>query len=181
MTYLAKAKKLFPRFVQLMEEKGEFHQYESCTEQKIDQIEQFLDLLLPAAYREFLLWSGEQCTFMDEMGLPFYSSTEVDLRRIALDILNMNEAMDTLPEDAIVIVIFDETASFAFIRVSEGDNPPVHLFGPSNEEFRTLMQWNWFETIEELCLAYMKRRIRRVYLTDVPEQLLECSNADVFG
>lgn len=50
MTYLDKAKKLLPRFIQLMEEKGKFYQYEPCTEQEVEQIEQFLDLLLPADF-----------------------------------------------------------------------------------------------------------------------------------
>lgn len=173
MTYLDKAKKLLPRFIELMEKKGKFQQYEPCSEQEVEQIEQFLGLALPSAYREFLLWSGKQCYFMDEMGLPFYSSKDLDLRILASEILEMNEATDTLPEDAIVAFIFDETAEFAFLRASEGDNPPVHYFGGQRSTGESIIQWNWKTTLEELCIACMKDCVRLSYLIKNPELLLE--------
>lgn len=171
--YLDKAKKLLPRFIQLMQSKAEFQQYEPCTEEEIEQIEHFLGLPLPAAYREFLLWSGKQCHFMDEMGLPFYSSEELDLRTLASEILEMNEATDTLPEDAIVAFIFDETAAFAFLRASEGDNPPIHYFGGQKSTGESVIEWNWATTLEELCADRMKDCVRLSYLVKNPELLLE--------
>lgn len=162
-----------PRFIQLMEEKGKYHQYEPCTEQEVEHIEQIVGLPLPAVYREFLLWTGKQCYFMDEMGLPFYSSEELDLRRLASEILEMNEATDALPEDAIVIFVFDETAAFAFIRASEGDNPPVHYFGGMRANGESVIEWNWAASIEELCIERMEDIVAQVYFTNNPPKLVE--------
>ncbi|MCY6490242.1 SMI1/KNR4 family protein [Leptolyngbya sp. GGD] len=156
-----------------MQSKAEFQQYEPCTEEEIEQIEHFLGLPLPAAYREFLLWSGKQCYFMDEMGLPFYSSEKTDLRKIALEILEMNEATDILPDDAIIISIFDETAAFAFIRTSEGDNPPVHYFGGMRANGESVIKWNWAASIEELCIERMEDIVAQVYFTNNPPKLVE--------
>lgn len=97
----------------------------------------------------------------------------MDLRKLSLEILELNQATDTLPEDAIVTFIFDETAAFAFFRASEGENPSVHYFGELKSTGESAIEWNWATTLEKLCIDRMRECVRLSYLTKQPELLLE--------
>ncbi|MBI4782430.1 MAG: SMI1/KNR4 family protein [Oscillatoriophycideae cyanobacterium NC_groundwater_1537_Pr4_S-0.65um_50_18] len=82
---------------------------------------------IPKAYQEFLLWTGNGQGLLagDYHNWGYVASTN---RNNALGIMQLAEHSPNLPEDAIVFIIYQGDHSFSFIRSSEGDNPPVHMF-----------------------------------------------------
>jgi hypothetical protein len=161
--YLEKSRKRFNRLVDLLnqhyEETHFSHRccsWSSCTFEEIIQLKHFLNLSLPKAYEEFLLWMGKGCNVLESYG-GHYSTKEVNLQELGHEIMEADESRETLPEDAIVIWLFDESTEFAFIRASEGDNPPIHHFGAAVEGGYPLpnstIQWNWYPNLDELLLA----------------------------
>ncbi len=155
--HLEKSKKKFHQLLEVVEKPLWF---QPCTLEEVDELRGFLQLSLPEAYEEFLLWVGHGCEILDSHGGHFSSSNGVNLQELAFGIMEDNEALETLPDDAIVFWIFDEAYSFAFIRASVGDDPPIHYFSglqrDANGQYQNhpSVQWNWCSTLDKLCLSW---------------------------
>jgi hypothetical protein len=144
--YFSKAKEHLQRLLQ----KKPQYDVIPCSLDDVQNLEDHLRLHLPEAYREFLLWTGG--------GGGFLAGEEFDWERVrddnrdkAVGIMQFYNYPNSLPDDAIVFLVYQALNAFAFIRVSEGDDPPVHMFGerePGNDQ----MVWNCCRDLEEFCL-----------------------------
>lgn len=87
--------------------------------------------------------------------------------------LEENGVSELIPYDAIVFWIFEVDGAFAFIRTSEGDNPPIHYFsvlGQNPDENGHYhkdphFECNWCPTLDELCLSWVDAYIQLRNLT----------------
>ena len=122
--YLEKAKQIFFSF----REKPPA----PCTQEQVEQVEQFLHLKLPVAFVEYLLWMGQWADMM--RGSDFFYWPLFDLREGAETLMAHTECQETLPQDAIVFFMHGGNR-FMFIRASEGDDPPVYFYGGKNPYF----------------------------------------------
>jgi hypothetical protein len=96
-----------------------------CTTQEVHELEQKIDLPLPAACREFLLWMGcGAASFM--RGSAFYYGA-LPLQDAPAELLRENCFPLALPEDAFVFFMHQGYA-FYFMRTKEGDDPPVYRY-----------------------------------------------------
>ncbi len=160
--YLDRSKE---RFQQLLERAEKPLWFQPCTPSEIDELTKFLTLPLSKAYEELLLWVGHGCEVFESYRGHFSSSDGINLQDLALEMMQESEFSDTLPEDAIVLWIFDQDFSFAFIRASEGDNPPVHFFSEiesdQNGQFRSHphFEWNFSPNLDEFCLPWIDNYI----------------------
>lgn len=85
----------------------------------------------PAAYREFLLWSG--CGFRPWSGSDYGIEWHPDLQTEALETIAEGRQKLPLPDDAFVFWQHGGNAFF-FFRFSEGDDPPVYQYEVWQEE-----------------------------------------------
>lgn len=156
--YLDRAKKHYEKMLQLT--KWTLY-HKPCSSEDIEEIKEVLNLQLPDSYEEFLRWVGKGWGLIETPG-GFYSTREWKLRDTAIEIMEENGATEPLPEDAIVFVILEESYSFAFLRASEGDDPPIHWFpgimkGEDGKYYDyNCFIWNWFPNLGELCIAWIK-------------------------
>jgi hypothetical protein len=99
-----------------------------CTPAEIEALEQKLGCPLPAAVREFLLWCGHQladvwrgarCLGYDELLAQFG-------RDQARDTLAEEGLDPSLIDERTLIFQFDECDQFSYLRLDEGDDPPVY-------------------------------------------------------
>jgi hypothetical protein len=98
-----------------------------CTDDEIQSIEQHLDLILPAAYREFLRWAGHDAgpIFSD---LEDYTYNNLpDMQALAHELITAYQFPTPMPDDALVFYVYDNV-HFAFIRTGDGDDPTVYHF-----------------------------------------------------
>jgi hypothetical protein len=117
--YLTEVKK---EFQNMLQRANVFYKIQPCSYNEIRSLETELNLTLPEAYREFLLWMGKESGgFMDIV------ERVPSNRERAIELMNYNNFPDPLPDDAIVF-IEHEGYQFCFIRASEGENPPVHCY-----------------------------------------------------
>ena len=157
--YLEKAKNEFYELLNLVRRPL---YYESCSLEDVQEVREILKLPIPEVYEEFLLWIGNGSDFSDPFSIGHCSKRNTNLQKVALEIMNDNGTSEILPEDAIVFVIPEENCSFAFIRASEGSNPPIHFFPGfmkgEDGKYRTVHHfiWNWFPNLEELCIAWIE-------------------------
>jgi hypothetical protein len=149
--YLEQAKEQFEKF---QKERTYCPSVEPATEEEVKELEVQLGLLLPESYKEFLLWTGN--------GGGVWAGHNFDWRRVyrrnknaALDAMELRGIEPILPADAIVFLVYQGGHSFAFIRTSEGDNPPVHLFMEYGD--RAEMILNYASCIEELYLRSLRK------------------------
>ncbi|MGG6298063.1 SMI1/KNR4 family protein [Leptolyngbya sp. AN02str] len=148
--YLDKAKS---RFQELEQINRDIYKNCPCSLEEVELLEHDLKLKLPGAYREFLLWCGNRCGFLDS-DRYFWSDVKDSHREWleeAMEILNL--PMTLVPSDAIIFYV-NGGYIYAFIRASEGDNPPVH-------EFRNgQLLWNYVDSIEQFCLERIETALR---------------------
>ena len=144
--YLDKAKERFRELLQ----SGKGHEnVRPCSSKEVRDLEEHLGLLLPKAYEEFLLWTGKGGGLLG--GLEFDWIRVRDCNRSnAVEIMQELNCSEPLPEDAIVFLVSSSVCTFLFIRASEGDNPPVHLFKETQSGFE--MVWNYYLNLEDLYL-----------------------------
>lgn len=144
--YLDKAKE---RFQALLARRGGFNNVRPCTNDEVQSLERSLGIKLPKAYQEFLLWMGRGGGFLG--GEEFdWMRVRDDNRRKAIEIMEFCNYPNPLSDDAIIFLVYQGIDAFAFIRASEGDNPPVHLFGEG--ESHDQITWNFSKDLEEFCL-----------------------------
>ena len=97
-----------------------------CLQEEIQALEVTLDMNLPAAYREFLSWMGKD-------GGPIMRGSQClykyipDIQGWARELLVEDHCPKSLPTDAFVIWMH-QGYQFAFIRTTEGKNPPVYIY-----------------------------------------------------
>jgi len=95
-----------------------------CTLEEISYFEKKVGLKFPKAYEEYLLWDGRnQGIFGDD----YASADDIDYNREIVNemLQEINVSGEIIPNDAIIFYVNHGAYSFAFIRVSEGDNPPA--------------------------------------------------------
>jgi hypothetical protein len=144
--YLNKAIERFPDFCQQAQKSYEL---KPSSEAQIKAYEAEIQLPLPKAYKEFLLWLGESAGgFMGE-----YVLRGVYLRRNREDAIEMmveDGCTELLPDDAIVFAWYNQGQGFGFIRASEGDNPPVYFYDDTKGR---IVQTD--PNLESFVIAYM--------------------------
>lgn len=95
-----------------------------CTLDEVETLEQQISLELPVAYKEFLAWLGHSAgSFLHYLDC-FYPSL-VSLQQAVRAMLASDACSSTLADDAFVFMLISGEG-FAFIRTSEGDDPPVY-------------------------------------------------------
>ncbi len=101
-----------------------------CSLEEVEALEAKLGRPLPTAIREFLfwcgkglgeIWSGSRCLEYDEL-LSQFGLEE------ARETLSEADQADLLPEGKALVFQFDEDGQFSFVRLDEGDDPPVYTF-----------------------------------------------------
>ncbi|HEY9627545.1 MAG TPA: SMI1/KNR4 family protein [Coleofasciculaceae cyanobacterium] len=143
--YLNRAKKQF----QMLQEsrKGSSETF-PCSEEEVQKLEKNLGLRLPKAYKEFLLWIGAGGGPLE--GQHFTDSRVQANRERAMATMKAVGCPESLPEDAIVFLFDQLDDYFFYIRASEGDNPPVHLFEAIGKEYRKID--NYSRNLEDYLL-----------------------------
>ena len=106
-------------------------------QEAIAAVETSMGVTFPAAYRAFHLWNGRNFTPWD--GDDADVSMVPDLKDAALEILAEGRHRLTLPADALVIIQHGGY-EFNFLRLAEGDDPPVYYYSQTQKEaaFRCL-------------------------------------------
>jgi hypothetical protein len=99
-----------------------------CTPDELEELEGKLGRPLPGAVREFLLWCGH--------GLAdLWSGNRCFEYEELIAGAGLNEAHQVLVEDGhdasaldgpVLVFQFDENGQFSFVRLDEGDDPPVY-------------------------------------------------------
>ena len=97
-----------------------------CTEEEIYVIESSLQLSLPDAYKEFLLWGGNWVRGFMEGSSCFFKSL-LNIQEIAIELLEENQFPESLPSDAFVFFMH-QGYYFMFFKTSKGNNPPVYSY-----------------------------------------------------
>lgn len=142
--YLDKAK---ARFQDLEQLNRDIYANKPCSLEEVERLEKDLKLKLPEAYREFLLWCGNRCGFLISDRYSWDGVRDSHHREWFEETMeNYNLPMSLIPSDAIIFYAAHGGDSYAFIRASEGDNPPVHVFRGGQ------LLWNHDDSIEQFCL-----------------------------
>ncbi|MBD1912966.1 MULTISPECIES: SMI1/KNR4 family protein [unclassified Leptolyngbya] len=149
--YLEAAK---ARFQELEQLNKDIYKNRPCSLEEVELLENDLKLKLPDAYREFLLWCGNRCGFLDS-DRYFWSDVKDSHREWFEEAMEeYNLPMTLISLDAIIFFAAHGGYIYAFIRASEGDNPPVH-------ELRNgQLIWNHADSIEQFCLERIETALR---------------------
>lgn len=121
MGYLDKAKSihanLFPK---------EAAQVIPCTNEEVALLEETLDLKLPKAYQEFLLWMGKYGGDFWTGYAGFYHEID-NINSWARELLQESSSKLSLPQTAFVFY-WDYAQLFYFFLMDAGDDPTVYVF-----------------------------------------------------
>jgi len=110
-------------------------QFIPCTEEEVLLLEKQFHLLLPTAYKEFLLTMGKGADgFL--VGSDFLYHDVPGLQEVAQEMLAEDAFPQKLSQDAFVFFMH-QGYQFNFFHTSEGDNPPVYRYyeGKDQETF----------------------------------------------
>lgn len=103
-----------------------------CTRDEVSAIEQQLGISLPRAYQEFLLSMGHSAgQFL--RGSDCFFKHLPQLQEWAIELLQENNFVESLPEDAFIFFMH-QGYQFSFFRVSEGADPPIYSYCEGTEE-----------------------------------------------
>lgn len=121
-----------------------------CSEGEIEALEAQLGLTLPAAYREFLCWMGrEGGPILRDLSCFYEYLPGIQIRaRAKLEFVermqrrqytaHLRKSPEREPEEEYLPTSFPDDGfaftmrhghQFAYLRVSEGDDPPVYFYG----------------------------------------------------
>ena len=102
-------------------------QFEGCTEEEITDLEEYTQGKLPLYYREFLKAMGRKAGHLFRGSDALISETHrLRLRSAAERLLSRRKSNWSLPPSAFVFSMH-QGYQFMFIRLDEGDDPPVYL------------------------------------------------------
>jgi hypothetical protein len=119
--FLSGAKKLFSKI-----ELERAQNLIPCSIQEIAELEMKLEIHLPAAYHEFLLWMGKGAGIF-LMGFDCFLPDLEKLQPMAAELLNDFGAEFELPDNSFVFLM-RQGYQFYFFKSGEGDNPPVYEY-----------------------------------------------------
>ncbi|WP_138754249.1 SMI1/KNR4 family protein [Paenibacillus sinopodophylli] len=102
-----------------------------CSLQKIEKLEQLLDVKLPACYREFLLLMGASAGRLF-VGTDIFINQICHLRKEAEKLLKENNVKYILKTDSVVFSMH-QGYEFNFFHISDGDNPPIYQYVEGND------------------------------------------------
>jgi hypothetical protein len=140
-----------------------------CTEDEIRMLEQQIGLPLPGAYKEFLLWMGHGAGGFLRGSDCFYERLP-PLRAWALELLWENGYAEPLPGDAFVFYMH-QGYQFYFVRVGEGDDPPVYFYSEAMETPAFIIKHpNLAEFLNYRIEVYIRYRAEYVALLAEAEQ-----------
>jgi hypothetical protein len=124
-----------------------------CTPDEVRALEQQVGLVLPEAYKEFLLWMGHGAGGFLQESNCFYRHL-LHNQQMAVALLEESNFPGSLPQDAFVFYNY-EGYQFVFFRVSEGDNPPLYYYHEADEptSFKRVLD-TFSEFIEREIEAY---------------------------
>jgi hypothetical protein len=105
---------------------------QGCTEAELTHLESTLGLGLPRAYREFLLRAGRGAGRLFR-GTDVFYPTLLNLREWADELLEEDSGRFVIPADAVVIGMH-QGYQFLYLRVGEGDDPPVYRYVEGQED-----------------------------------------------
>lgn len=97
-----------------------------CSERDVQVIERELNLAIPQAYKEFLLWMGKKAGDI-LLGSDWLFDDLPKIQKWAIELMQANGVSNMLPSDAFVIYMH-QGYQFSFVRISEGDDPPVYYY-----------------------------------------------------
>ncbi|MGH2495033.1 MAG: SMI1/KNR4 family protein [Ktedonobacteraceae bacterium] len=103
-----------------------------CTEEEVRILERKIRHSLPAAYREFLLWMGQGTGGLFQGSECLYWDL-IPLQKAAVKLMQEDEFVDPLPEDAFVFLMH-QGYQFHFFRTNEGDDPPIYYYLEEQEQ-----------------------------------------------
>jgi hypothetical protein len=130
MLYLTELKALAERL-----EVINSHEVQGCTEAEIQALEDTLQIKLPEAYREFLVWGGKgTIEFLRGSTWRYFKGNFVDLQIESKDLLIENHPLE-LPINT-YIFLAHQGSIFFFFLLTEGDNPVIYKFMEGETEFR---------------------------------------------
>ena len=130
--------------------------HKSCRIEEIHQLEQELNLLLPESLTEFLLWIGNGSWYFDQDNCRI--SDMIKNHRRAIQIMATGNSVDQLPKNSIIFICHQGGDAFAFVRSSEGEDPPVHFYQDMENSDR--IRWNHANTIEDYFLRDVVQLIK---------------------
>lgn len=125
--FLAEAKAYWQEFKSV--------ELKSCTAQEIFELEKRLGFTFPAAYREFLGWMGHEAgsfwSSREGVQNAFSARLQPYMRTRLLRMLVQDNpgGHEPLPDDAFVFWRANYGITM-FMRLSEGDDPPVYIYRP---------------------------------------------------
>lgn len=97
-----------------------------CTPDEVRVLEGMLKLTLPSSYKEFLYWGGHSAGPLLRGSDCFWEHL-LNIQQWAVELLEENNAPVRLPSDAFVFLMH-QGYTFKFLRITEGDNPPVYCY-----------------------------------------------------
>lgn len=109
-----------------------------CDESEVAALEAQLGLRFPAAYREYLLLMGHGAGMFLAGSNCFYEDV-VQIQQWGRELLEDNGVEQRLPDDALVVWMH-QGYQFAWLRSSEGEDPPVYYYHEAKPETFSLPQ-----------------------------------------
>ena len=166
--YLHKAKEFMKNYPQITAE------FRGCSENEILGLENKLNIKLPEAYKEFLLWFGHSggkilrgtdyyYYYISNEMVEGYIEDEIyregyTFKQIGIDLLNRNKFDgEKIMKDSFMFMCHQGYA-IEYLNLSEGENPPVYIFVQQNEWLEK-GPTVWAETYSEYLYCMLKDEI----------------------
>lgn len=116
-----------------------------CSKAELDNLERELDIGLPQVYREFLVWMGHDAKTIFPTGI--YQANELlNIAEAAQVLLQEHSFPGKLDDENLVFWLLPDEAEFFFIRLDEGDDPPVYVYQSSITTGDFIQTWPHFST-----------------------------------